>query len=129
MRHCSRNAIREDGEAERIVQAAEGAEPGLVLQRVVELLGRQAALAQDVEQRARIHRSGTRRHRDALERAEAHRRVDRGAVKDRRHRSSRPKVAHDDALRIHLLDDRLHAMPWNRSAGSPTRCASASESA
>ena len=28
VRHSSRNPIREDGEAERIVQAAEGAEPG-----------------------------------------------------------------------------------------------------
>ncbi len=83
------------------------------------VVGRQAALAQQVEQRAGIDRSGARRHRDALERAEPHRRIDRGAVQNGRDRAAATEVARDDPRGIQLLDDRLHGDPVESVASDP----------
>ena len=57
--HCPGDPICVDREGERVVEAAEGREPGLVLQRRVELVDAQAALAQEVDERARV--DGARR--------------------------------------------------------------------
>ena len=56
-----------------------------------------AVLAQQVEERARVDRARAGGHRHALERAEAHRRVDRAAVAHGRDRAAAAEVADDEA--------------------------------
>ncbi len=111
--HCSGDPVRVDRERERVVEAAEGREPRLVLERRVELVDAQAALAQEVEERARIDRARARRHRHALERGEAHGRVDRAAVQHGGHRAAAAEVADDEPRGDrHLLRDApLHREP------------------
>ena len=65
-------------------------------------------LAQEVEERSRIDRAGARRHRYALERAEAHRRVDGASVAHRRHRAAAAEVADDELRHAHPLGAPLH---------------------
>ena len=80
-----RDAIRVDVEREVAdlahvaAAAAERFHPGFEVQLVVERRV-DAALSQQVDERAGVDRAGARRHRDALERAEAHRRVDGAPV-------------------------------------------------
>ena len=109
-----------------VVEPAERGEPGLVLERVVELVGRQAALAQEVEERARVDRARAGGHRHALERAEAHRRVDRAAVEHGRDRAAAAEVA-DDEPRHRAPAPRPTATEsrGSRSGGCPTPRASA----
>ena len=68
-----------------------------MVEGVVELVDVEAVLPQQVDQRARVDRAGARVHRHALERGEAHRRVDRAAVADRRDRRAAAEVADDEA--------------------------------
>ena len=51
----------------------------------------------DVQQGAWIHRARTRRHRNAFERREAHRRVQGASITDGRDRAATTEVAHDQA--------------------------------
>ena len=67
---------------------------------------------------------GARRHRDAVERAEAHRRVDRPAVEDGRDRAAAAEVADDEArAREPLAPPTAPRGRGSRSAGCPTRAA------
>ena len=109
--HCPGDPVRVDREGERIVEAAEGREPRLVLERCVELVDAQAALAKEVDERARVDRARTRGHGDALERAEAHRRVDRAPVEHCGHRAAAAQVAGHDPRGVELRDHRLHGDP------------------
>ena len=110
-----RDAIREDVEREAPPTsrmspraAAERLHPGLEVQLVVERRRVDAALAQQVEERAGVDRAGARRHRHALERAEAHRRVDRAPVAHGRDRAAAAEVADDEPRHAHLLGAPLH---------------------
>ena len=94
---CGRDPVDVDGEGERalieVAHVARGArqagQTGLVLERVVELVDRQRALAQEIQQRAGVDRARAGRHRHALERREAHRRLHRASVEHARSPTSR----------------------------------------
>ena len=58
-----------------------------------------------------VDRPGARRHRHALERAEAHRRVDRAPVAHGRHRAAAAEVADHEPPDAHLLGRPLHREP------------------
>jgi hypothetical protein len=107
---------------ERLVQPAECVEARLLVQGVVELVGIQPA-SEEIEDRARVERPRTRDHRHALERGQAHRRVDRAAVLDRGHRAPASEVADDKTRRAHLLDDRLHCEPVEAVPDDAAFCA------
>src|SRR3954452_24463083 len=68
-----------------------------MLERVVELLDRDAGVALEPDQQAGIDAARARGHYEALERREAHRRVDRAPARDRAQRRARAEVARDDS--------------------------------
>ena len=65
------------------------------MQHGVELVDRRALLAQQVQEQPGVERARARAHHHALERREAHRRVDAAAVADRGQRAARAEVAGD----------------------------------
>src|SRR4051794_10601066 len=68
---------------------AEPGDAGAMLERVVELLERDAGVALEPDQQAGIDAARAGGHDEALERREAHRRVDRAAARDRAQRRAR----------------------------------------
>ena len=78
---------------------AEAQQARAVLQRVGDLRGRSAALRASHSTIPGSMRPGARRHDEALERREAHRRVDRPAAVHGRQRRPRAEVAGDDPER------------------------------
>ena len=94
--------------------AGESGEPRLVLEGVVELVDREPALPQEIDQGAWVDRARARRHRNALERREAHRRLDRAAVEDGSHGRTAAEVAHDQPG-----DPHLRRRPFDRQAVEP----------
>ena len=103
--------VRVDREAERVVEPAERREPRLVLESGVEVVDAQAVLAEEVDERSRVDGARAGGHRHALERGEAHRRVDRAPVEHGGHRAAAAQVADDDPRGVELRDDRLHGDP------------------
>ena len=69
-------------------EPAEAEQAGAVVERVVELVGRDAG-GEQVQQQPRVERARARRHRHAVQRREAHRRVDRAPVEHGASPSSR----------------------------------------
>ena len=93
---------------------------GLGVERVLQPGRIEAAGGEEVEQRARVDRAGTRRHRHTLERAEPHRRVDRPAAADSCHGATTAQMAHDEPLHRHLLGRPLDGEPVEAvAANSP----------
>ena len=69
-----------------------------MLERAVELVHREPCSRRRKIERARVDRAGAGRHRHALERREAHRRVDRAAVEHGCDRAASAEVADDEPL-------------------------------
>ena len=67
----------------------------------------------DVQQSAWIHRARARRHRNALERREAHRSIDRASIANGRDRAATTEVADDEA------PSSLCAEQFGRTLGGP----------
>ena len=78
-------------------------QPRFALQRVLDLLRRARAAAQQVEDRAGVQRARARRHRHAFERAESHRRIHGATVPDGAHRAAAAEMADHQARDPHLL--------------------------
>ena len=110
-RHGSRDAVGVDAERElrllvvpsrrlertKTSSSGQALEPRLLVQGPVDLVDGQAVRTLDVEERAGIDRARARRHRHALERREAHRRVDGAPVAHRRDRATAAEVTDDEA--------------------------------
>ena len=104
----SGDPVRVDREPERVVEPAQGGQPRFVLERVVEFLDSQSAFAEQVDQGTRVDRPGPSGHGHALERAEAHRRVDRSPFENGCHRAAPSQMANDESHGLDLGDNRLH---------------------
>ena len=79
-----------------------------MLERMVELVERDEAAPEQIEQRTGVDRPGARRHRHALERREPHRGVDRLSVPDGRHGAAAAEMADDEPLRPHARSGHGH---------------------
>jgi xylulose-5-phosphate/fructose-6-phosphate phosphoketolase len=86
-------------------------QPGLVLEGVLELAEGHEPFAQEVHERTRVDSAGAGRHRHPLERGEAHRRVDRPSVADRRDGTAAAEVADDETRHPHPARRPLHREP------------------
>ena len=84
-----------------------------MLERVVERVRREPVLAQHVDEGAGIDRAGAGRHRHALERAEAHRRVDRAPVEHGGDGAAAAEVADDEPAHRTCSAAHATASPWN----------------
>ena len=93
---------------------AEPQQPRPVLQASRDLGRRQPLLAREPEHEPRVDRPGPRRHHEALERREAHRRVDRAAAAHRRQRGAGAEVAGHDAERGRRLAPHSSRRPPRR---------------
>ena len=86
-----------------------------MLESVIEVVDAQV-MAQEVEERSGVDRARAGRHRDALERCEAHRRVDGTPVSNRRDRAAAAQVADHEARDGHLLARPLDREPMEAEA-------------
>ncbi len=89
------------------------------MQLTIELIGAEAVLAEDVDQRARIDGTCAARHRDALERREAHRRVARTTVPNRGDGATAAQVADDEAKTLGRTTEKLRSplrAPFDRQS-------------
>ena len=69
--------------------------PECIIERVVELIGVQAFLPQQVHEDARVNTAAAGAHHQALQRREAHRGIDAEAMAYRRHRGAVAQVGND----------------------------------
>ena len=121
--HRLRDAVREHAERERGVLvpsggpgpelphmrgAREAGEAGLVVQRVIEPVRVEGPGMEEVQQRSGVDGARARRHGHALQRAEAHRRVDGAAVANGGHRAAAAQMADDEPGRRDALCGPLH---------------------
>ncbi len=120
-RDCRREPVREDLEREPRARlcgslqlldarrdAREPEQARLVLERPAEFVGVEATRAQKVQDDLGVEGARAGRHRDAVERAEPHRRVDRVAVEDSRDRAAAAQVQNDEPRGRRPLGRPLH---------------------
>jgi hypothetical protein len=81
-----------------------------VLERVLDLVHGEPS-AEEMEEKARVDRAGTRRHDHALEGRKPHGRVDRAPSLHRGDRTTAAQVANDEALNRHPLGRPLDRDP------------------
>ncbi len=85
-----------------VARSCEAAQAGFVLEPRLELVDRNP-VSEEMEQRTRVDAARPCPHRDAVERGEAHRRVDRASVEDRSDGATAAEVADDEAPHPNLL--------------------------
>ena len=90
--------------------------PDSSLERLVQLLDRQASGAKQVDRDPRVNRTRARAHHQALERREAHGRPRRPPIADRRHRAAAAEVGDDEVPFARLPDRPIDRQPVEAEA-------------
>ena len=73
------------------------------------------------QQEPRVDAAGARRHNEAVEWCEAHRRVDRQAARHGRQRGARAEMARDDAQRLRVTHHQLRGAPGGVRVGESVK--------
>ena len=108
-------------ETERVVEAAERLQARFLVEHAVELVDGEAAIAQEVEERAGSTEPERVPIGNALERREAHRRVDGAAVPHGGDRAAAAEMADDEPRHVDLLRHPLRRRArGSRSGGRPS---------
>ena len=80
-----------------VAYAGQALEPAVVIEQMLDLLGAHALLGEEIEHDAGVELTGTRSHRQTVERGEAHGALDALAGVDRAHGRAAAKMGDDDA--------------------------------